>query len=84
MLGNKLHIMFYPNPKGRNQASILRWGFKIKITPIYGFLDRTNKSEEHEGRNDVIAAISIVNVVVAEHLSYYLEGNALSDDEKLN
>ena len=83
MLGNNLQIMFYPNPKGRNQASILRWGFKIKVTPIFGFMTQ-NIKENARVLKDLTAAISVANIVVAEYLGFYLEGSDITTDEKLN
>ena len=36
MLGDHLSVKFVISHRGRNETSLQRWGFKLKIKPVYG------------------------------------------------
>jgi len=37
MLGDKINVDFMPSNSCRGKESLKRWGYKIKIKPVYGY-----------------------------------------------
>ena len=96
LIGNNIQIDFSSSPHSKDEHSLNRWGFKVRIKPIYRFSRFMLKNSNLSGvLRDVearfggsknfkiyLSAMTLSTLVALEIAEAHLKGNPLSKEEK--
>jgi len=96
MLGNSLQVDFSSSGQAKDEHSLNRWGFRLKIRPIYGVANYILKDSNYSNIlnniqakfggekpfTDYVSSLAMLNIVIVEIIELHIKGGLLDDKEK--
>jgi len=96
MLGNSLQVDFSSSGQAKDEHSLNRWGFKLKIRPIYGISNYILRDNQYQNilsniqakvggektLTNLLQSFALINLCVIEIAELHIKGTMPTENEK--